>query len=294
MCTAAATRRIKPYDQLEFTDDFMFCKIMENNPDICKDVIELIVGIEVDRIESINSQMVLGTTNESHSIQLDVRVRDIHGRICNVEMQTQNKGDVPQRSRYYQGTIDVTYLRPGMHYSDLPDTFVVFICLFDPIGYGMAKYTFREYCEENKDILLESGTTKVIVNARSTAEELPEGLRPFLQYLMEHTAEDDLTKRIASSIDEAKRHRKWEIEYMVLEEKLNDERKKGIEIGRKEGIAIGREEGEKRLASLAEAMSADGRMNEFTASLSNRDALDKLYYEYGIDPAESDREVPQA
>ena len=279
MNTIETARRIKPYDELEFTDDFMFCKIMESRPDICRDVIELIVGIKVDRIERINSQMVLGTTNESHGIRLDVRVRDISGRIYNVEMQTQDKGDIPQRSRYYQGTMDVTYLRPGMQYSDLPDTYVVFICLFDPIGEGLAKYTFREYCEENKDILLESGTTKVIVNARSTASELPEGLRPFLQYLMEHTAEDDLTRRIASSIEESKRQRKWEIEYMLFEEKLNDERK----AGREEGIAIGREEGEKRLSNLAEAMIADGRINEFTAALSDRDALIILYQEYKLD-----------
>ena len=268
MNTIETARRIKPYDELEFTDDFMFCKIMESNPDICKDVIELIVGIEVDRIESINSQMVLGTTNESHGIRLDVRVRGISGRIYNVEMQTQDKGDISQRSRYYQSTIDVTYLSPGMWYSDLPDTYVVFICLFDPIGYGLAKYTFREYCEENKNIPLESGTTKVIVNAKSTAEELPEGLRPFLRYLMEHTPEDDLTRRIASSIDDAKRYRKWEIEYMLFEEKLNDERK----AGRKEGIDI--------YARLTKALIDEGRVDDLVRAGEDPEYREALISQY--------------
>ena len=33
-------RRIKQYEELTFTDNFMFCKIMENNPDVCKNVLE--------------------------------------------------------------------------------------------------------------------------------------------------------------------------------------------------------------------------------------------------------------
>lgn len=31
----------KKYEELTFTDDFMFCKVMQNNPDLCKHLIEL-------------------------------------------------------------------------------------------------------------------------------------------------------------------------------------------------------------------------------------------------------------
>ena len=27
---------VKKYEELTFTDDFMFCKVMQNNPDLCK------------------------------------------------------------------------------------------------------------------------------------------------------------------------------------------------------------------------------------------------------------------
>ena len=38
--------RIKPVEELKFTDDFMFCRVMQN-PDLCKGVIERLLGIKV-------------------------------------------------------------------------------------------------------------------------------------------------------------------------------------------------------------------------------------------------------
>lgn len=39
-----STRKTKPYEQLDFTDDFMFSKIMRTEPEICKKIIEICIG----------------------------------------------------------------------------------------------------------------------------------------------------------------------------------------------------------------------------------------------------------
>ena len=39
-----------------FTDDFMFCKIMKNNEHICKSIIEILLGIQVERIDCMNKR----------------------------------------------------------------------------------------------------------------------------------------------------------------------------------------------------------------------------------------------
>lgn len=36
-------RKYKTYKELSFTDDFLFCNIMQNNPDICKELVELLL-----------------------------------------------------------------------------------------------------------------------------------------------------------------------------------------------------------------------------------------------------------
>lgn len=40
---------VKKYEELTFTDDFMFCKVMQNNPDLCKHLIELIIGKKITK-----------------------------------------------------------------------------------------------------------------------------------------------------------------------------------------------------------------------------------------------------
>lgn len=42
---------VKKYEELTFTDDFMFCKVMQNNPDLCKHLIELIIGKKITLIQ---------------------------------------------------------------------------------------------------------------------------------------------------------------------------------------------------------------------------------------------------
>lgn len=40
----------KLYEQLTFTDDFMFCKVMTNHPELCKELLELILGIKIQEL----------------------------------------------------------------------------------------------------------------------------------------------------------------------------------------------------------------------------------------------------
>ena len=41
---------IKRYDDLTITDDFLFCRILEKNPDLCQDIVERIIGRKIGRI----------------------------------------------------------------------------------------------------------------------------------------------------------------------------------------------------------------------------------------------------
>ena len=45
-----SVRTIKRYEDLTFTDDFMFCKVLQSNPELCKEVTELILGKKIGGI----------------------------------------------------------------------------------------------------------------------------------------------------------------------------------------------------------------------------------------------------
>lgn len=65
----------------------------------------------------------------------------------NVEMQIEKKPALGKRSRYYQSQMDMEMLLIGEDYVELPNTYVIFICDFDPFWEGKYRYTFRTKCE---------------------------------------------------------------------------------------------------------------------------------------------------
>lgn len=50
-------------------------------------------------------------------------------------------------------------LLTGKGYESLPDTYVIFICDFDPFGDAMYRYTIRRYSEENRKTLNDGRVT---------------------------------------------------------------------------------------------------------------------------------------
>ena len=46
----------KKYEELTFTDDFMFCKILERDPDLCKELLELILDRKLGKLAPINRE----------------------------------------------------------------------------------------------------------------------------------------------------------------------------------------------------------------------------------------------
>lgn len=39
------------WEKLTFADNYIFCKVMETNPDVCKEMLELLLNIKIERIE---------------------------------------------------------------------------------------------------------------------------------------------------------------------------------------------------------------------------------------------------
>ena len=124
----------KRYEDLTFTDDFMFCKILSNHEDLCKELLELILGIRIRKIVVVNKQQEISSTADAKSLRLDVYVEDIEDSVYDIEMETSKKKNLPKRSRYYQGMIDLNIIERGDKYDKLKKSFVIFICLKDPFG----------------------------------------------------------------------------------------------------------------------------------------------------------------
>ena len=116
----------KPIEKLTITDDFMFGAVMRN-PQYCKPLLELVLGVKIRAIAYPEPQKALEERYGSKSVRLDVYVEDERGTVYDVEIQTTDKKNLPKRTRYYQGMIDLRILERGGDYKALRRSFVIFI-----------------------------------------------------------------------------------------------------------------------------------------------------------------------
>ena len=140
------------WERAGLTDTFIFYKVMTENPDTCRRLLELLLHVKIEKIEILGEKS-LGIDTESKGIRLDVYVKD-ENRTFDVEMQVKDTGELPERSRYYQGVMDVDMLKSGEPYRALKESHVIFICLKDIFKQGLAHYTFENLCVQNPKIRL--------------------------------------------------------------------------------------------------------------------------------------------
>lgn len=233
----------KPWEELKFTDDYMFCKIMKDEG-ICKAVVETILNIKIKQIEYIVDQEELRVSPEAKYVKLDIRLED-EDKIINVELQNMNHQGLAKRARYYQSVSDVEATQKGTFYKDLKDSYVIFICNFDPFVKGLPYYEFENIClAYNPAIRLEDGTKKVFLNV--TAKDLSKldfNLQSLYHYIRDEKVESNLTNTIAQKLSLTKSEIEERKEYMTYTLKLMDYKELGYKEGIKEGIEKGIQEG---------------------------------------------------
>ena len=98
------------FENLKFTDDFMFCTVLQTNEDLCKELVELILDIKIKGIVQVEKQKSIELTADGRGVRFDVYLEDGNDTIYDIEMQAIDRGDLRRRSRYYQGMIDLDYL----------------------------------------------------------------------------------------------------------------------------------------------------------------------------------------
>ena len=231
------THAVKRVDELTFTDDFMFGTIMKNS-EICKGVIERLLGIKVGKIEYPSLQKTIAPFYESRGIRLDVYAADDE-RIFDIEMQTSMLPALAKRTRYYQSLMDADNLLTGHSYDELKESYVIFICLTDPFKKRLPVYTFCNVCAEDTAILLDDKSYKVFYNASAYGKEQNKELHAFLEYLCKKRVTSDFTKEIDELVERAKLNEEFRSTYMSLNIREDDLRREG----REEGKVIGRAEG---------------------------------------------------
>ena len=234
------SRRFK---DLNLNSSFLFSAALGDS-EICKLVLEIILGRKISKV-SVKPEASIMLNSEAKWIRLDIHARDEFSVNYDIESENYDKENIAKRSRYYQSEMDVASLKPGDKYNKLPDSFIIFICTFDPFDRGRYCYTYIEKCVEDGEPL-NDGTVKIFLSTKGkNRDEVPQELIHFLEYFENSTDKyvsevgDESIKKLHQKVSNLKKSREWEEGYMKMEELIEHYK----EVAREEGLKEGKEEG---------------------------------------------------
>ena len=206
--------KVKPIEELTFTDDFMFGRIMQN-PEICKGLLERLLEIKIDKIEYPILQKTIAPHYKAKGINL------------------------PKRIRYYQSIMDVDLLLKGNDYTELKESFIIFVCKDDFFGHNLPCYTFENTCKEKNILNLNDMTHKIIFNASAFANENNIEKKSILEYIKNKNSTSDFTLQIDNLVEQTKSNEFFREEYMIKSLFEVDAEKRGFKEGEKNGFEKG-------------------------------------------------------
>ena len=229
----------KQIQDLTFIDDGMFQAVM-HQPGISEKVIEDLLHVKVGKIVYPELEKTIAPFYTTKGVRLDVYLKD-ENRIIDVELQSYKQDAIGKRTRYYQSMIDIDSLMKGQDYSELLDSYVVFICTNDPFekenakGFGLPCYTFKNTCAENDAVSLDDKSIKVIYNASAYEAVEDENLRDFLHFVSTNKPDENgFSKILADTVAKLKEDEIFRKDYAAMNLHDRDIKKAAKEEGRNE------------------------------------------------------------
>ena len=267
------------YQKLNLSDDFLFSKVMQDE-EILRLLLEKILKFPIKKVVLVQYQRVMEIDPGAHGIRLDVYADDDTGTRYSVEMQKKNEYNIGKRSRYYLSIMDLDQLEKGVNYTQLKNTFVIFICLFDPFHRQKQKYTFERKCIEVDDLSLnDESSIVVLTNADDSNGDTD--IEKFFRYIVSSTTEtadsldSDLITKIHERVLKVKNNRELEVEFVKLRERDEANYNAGRAAGFEEGIRkIVKNMLVKDIATDKEICEITGCTQEFIDSIRNSKGTD--------------------
>ena len=220
---------MKTLEELTLRDDFMFGKVFEDT-DLARELIDRILPeLKIKELNPVIKQMALDDVYDAHGIRFDIYTENDE-YLFGVEIHNDSTTFSAKRMRYYQAAADFHQLEKGITYDSMKNVYIIVICTYDPFEDGRMVYRYERVCRDTQKPL-NDGSWCVYINCTSMEEGFPD-LRPFCRYTMTGEAQDDFTERVNRAVEKGKKNKDWKRDFMNLQMRLYDERKKGREEGR--------------------------------------------------------------
>lgn len=143
-------RRIEQLSKIEeFTllDDTYMNAFFNEQPELVQFVLRIIMGKENLIVKNSVTQKPLKNI-QGRSLILDVDAVDQNGTEIDIEVQGERSGAHPKRARMHSSMLDSNALLPGENFTELPETYVIFITSDDYFEKDLPLYTVDRRIKE--------------------------------------------------------------------------------------------------------------------------------------------------
>ena len=286
--------------RIEFTNHLMFNAVLTENEDLCRRVISAILDKEVQSIEYLDDEHELQPEIDARGAQLDVLAL-IDGEYVDIEMQVGEEPDIERRCRFYHSAIAARYTPKGKGYRDVPQSYVIFLCLNDPLGAGLPRYELATSCLTAADVRVDDGARTILLNALAWERETNPEVAGVLQYALTGCFAGGLARDIACAVDDKNLDRRWvrasmgvmtyEHEFLVLRQALDEKREELAAAEADVAAALDKVDTARAEADTARARERlsrrlydAGRIDEYFAALEDSELMEALLDEFFGEP----------
>lgn len=131
-------------------DDAFMTVFFDGNIVATELVLKIVLGIPDLKVTNVKTQRKLKNLR-GKDITLDINAVDGIGNKYDIEIQRDDRGADAKRARYHSSMLDAHSLKRGQTFSELTESYVIFITEHDVIGKGRPIYKIeRKYDEDNE------------------------------------------------------------------------------------------------------------------------------------------------
>jgi len=158
-------------DGMSLFDDDLMSMVFDGNIEATELLLKIILKKDDIQVTSVVGQRELQSpVVGGRDIRLDILVKDSTGKHYNVEVQKKPEGAHIRRARFNSSMMDSRMLKAGQEFSELQDSYMVFITQTDIFGHGIPIYTINRHFEEIDDIF-DDGSHIVYVNGNYQGDD---------------------------------------------------------------------------------------------------------------------------
>ena len=209
---------------LTLFDDDLMSRVFDNNIEATELLLRIIFGRPIKVVKAKGQEEIHSYDIDGRTIRLDIMAVDSDGKKIDIEVQTGEKGSDIKRARYHSSLLDSGMLKKGQDFSEIRDSYVIFIYKHDKFHAGLPVYHINRYVGETGE-MFEDGSNIIYVNGTYSGDD---DLGKMLADFMQPDASKINFKELADGVRYFKEEGGWENMCEAVERYANKVEKRGV------------------------------------------------------------------